>query len=168
MLKNVHRAAPHQQSSAWPPLARANQELQDCRAGTETPCNEKRRKGIIFPSFKARLAALLMEPPPFPWPRAAGCELCLTGVQRGVCRSISAGRRWPQLARAPTVSLQVRLKATQAPQQGHRDISLPPLLLRVHVTAGTTPHSHGRPAPALQNSGPENIWMFKTRMIAPV
>lgn len=34
--------------------------------------------------------------------------------------------------------------------------------------AGTTPHSHGRPALALQNLGPENIRMFKTRRIAPI
>lgn len=62
-----------------------------------------------------------MEAPP-----CHGQELCFTAVQKGTCRRLSADRSWAQLARAPTVPLHVRLKATSALQQGHRDISLSP------------------------------------------
>lgn len=91
-----------------------------------------RREGIIFPSPARQGWQLSSWTPPCPWPGAAGqLRAVLHRSTGGACRSISAGRRWPELARAPTASLQVRLKATCS-----RDTATSPchhLLLRVHL-----------------------------------
>ena len=121
---------------------------------------EAERKHFFF-IYKARLAALLMVPSHtylFTWPRAAGCKLCFRATERGMFRSVSTGRQWPELAKGPTVSLQIGQKATYALQQGPRDIPASPshqLPLKVHFAAGTTPHSHGRPALLYR------IWVLK-------